>query len=236
MLDVGVRGSYGYVMPRTARASVGGICYHVINRGNAGAEVYRKGADYEAFVALVGQACEHLPMRVLGYCLMPNHFHVVLWPRKDGDLSRWMQWLLTSHVRRYHGHYGTSGHVWQGRFKAFPIQADAHLLTVLRYVERNPLRAGLVRRAQVWPWSSLWWWSRPAKRPPFLQLRPAPRPKDWLKLVNQPQTQAELDALRRSVNRGTPWGSEPWVTRVAKRLDLQSTLRPRGRPRKKPEK
>jgi len=82
-------------------------------------------------------------MRVLAYCLMPNHFHLALWPQADGDLSRWMQWVLTAHVRRYHRHYGSSGHVWQGRFKAFPIQADGHLLTVLRYIERNPVRAGL---------------------------------------------------------------------------------------------
>jgi putative transposase len=80
---------------------------------------------------------------------MPNHFHLVLWPRGDGDLSRWMQWLLTSHVRRYHRHYGGSGHVWQGRFKAFPVQKDRHLLIALRYVERNPVRAGLVERRRL---------------------------------------------------------------------------------------
>ncbi len=91
------------------------------------------------------QANERLPLRILGYVLLPNHFHLVLWPRRDGDLSRWMQWLLTSHVRRYHRHYHGSGHVWQGRFKAFPIEQDEHLLAVLRYVERNPLRANLVR-------------------------------------------------------------------------------------------
>ena len=112
-------------MPRTARASVGEICYHVINRGNARQQVFQK----QAFVELIGLACEHIAMRVLAYCVMPNHFHLGLWPYWDGDLGRWMQWLLTSHVRRYHRHYGSSGHVWQGRFKAFPIQQDEHLLT-----------------------------------------------------------------------------------------------------------
>ena len=111
---------------------MGGICYHTLNRGNARAEVFHKDNDYAAFVALMGQACDRLPMRVLAYCLMPNHFHLVLWPRHDGDLSHWMQWLLTSHVRRYHRHYHGSGHVWQGRFKAFPIQQDEHLLTFMR--------------------------------------------------------------------------------------------------------
>jgi len=111
-------------MPRTARASLGGWCYHVLNRGNARAEVFHKDADYAAFINLFEPACDRVPMRILGYCLMPNHFHLVLWPHKDGDLGRWMQWLMTSHVRRYHRHYGGSGHVWQGRFKAFPIQED----------------------------------------------------------------------------------------------------------------
>src|SRR5690606_10569756 len=107
-------------MLRTARASAANWVYHVINRGNGRAEVFHNDEDYAAFVRIMGDACERLPLRILGYCLMPNHFHLVLWPRHDGDLSRWMQWLLTCHVRRYHRHCGGSGHVWQGRFKAFP--------------------------------------------------------------------------------------------------------------------
>ncbi len=109
-------------MPRTARASVGDIAYHVINRGNAKMCVFHDDDDYDAFLDLIHRACQRLPLRVLAYCLMPNHFHLVLWPHNDRDLGRWMQWLLTSHVRRYHSRRGTSGHVWQGRFKAFPIQ------------------------------------------------------------------------------------------------------------------
>src|SRR6266511_1948634 len=142
-------------MPRTARASAGGYCYHILNRGNGRAAVFHKDEDYRAFVRLIAEAFRRRPMRVLAYCLMPNHFHLALWPFGDGDLSTWMQWLLTAHVRRYHRHYHSSGLVWQGRFKAFPIQEDAHLLSVLRYIERNPLRAGLVARAEDWGWSSL---------------------------------------------------------------------------------
>ena len=140
-------------MPRTARASVGNVVYHVINRGNAKNDVFHKRDDYAAFLKLINEASDRLPMRLIGYCLMTNHFHLVLWPHNDGDLSRWMQWLMTSHVRRYHRHYNSSGHVWQGRFKAFPIQQDEHLLTVLRYVERNPVRARMVRKAQRYSWS-----------------------------------------------------------------------------------
>jgi putative transposase len=207
------------------------MCYHVLNRGNGRAEVFHKEGDFASFLNLMVEANERLPLRILGYVLLPNHFHLVLWPRGDGDLSRWMQWLLTSHVRRYHRHYHGSGHVWQGRFKAFPIEQDQHLLSVLRYVERNPLRANLVRRAEAWPWSSLAW--RPTRRrPEMLADWPVPCPQNWLALVNGPQTEAELKAIRQSIHRGTPFGDERWTKRVAKRLGLESSLRPRGRPRK----
>jgi putative transposase len=193
--------------------------------------VFHKPADYEAFIGLFEQACERLPMRLSGYCLMPNHFHLVLWPRGDGDLSRWMQWLLTAHVRRYHRHYHGSGHVWQGRFKAFPIEQGEHLLTVLRYVERNPLRAGLVERAEEWQWSSLRLFT-PQPQAQWLHAGPVPRGRTWRAWVNQPQTELELARLRQSILRGAPFGSEAWSKRTATKLGLEASLRPRGRPRK----
>jgi putative transposase len=214
---------------------VGGMCYHVLNRGNARAEVFHQQEDYAAFVRLLPLAVERVPMRIVSFCLLPNHFHLVLWPREDGDLGRFMQWLLTSHVRRYHRHYRSSGHVWQGRFKAFPIQLDEHLLTVLRYVERNPLRANLVRRAEDWRWSSLR--ERLSGQPSEL-LHPGPvvLPRNWPALVNRPQSEAELAALRRSIARGTPFGSDHWMKLTATRLGLEFTLRPRGRPKKEQKK
>jgi putative transposase len=190
---------------------VGGLCYHALNRGNRREAVFHKPGDYDAFVSAIRDACARLPVDILGYCLMPNHFHLVLRPHADGDLGRWMQWLLTAHARRYHRHYGTSGHVWQGRFKAFPIQDDDHLSTVLRYVERNALRADLVARAEDWAWSSL---------------------PDWLARVNEPLSVGDLQRLRHAVARGRPFGDEAWTRATAERLGLGSCLRPRGRPRK----
>jgi putative transposase len=222
-------------MPRTARASVGGLCYHVINRGNARAPVFHDSSDYQAFVRLIGEACTRLPLDVLAACLMPNHIHLVLQPYGDGDLSRWMQWLLTAHVRRYHRRYGSSGHVWQGRFKAFPIQDDAHLLRVIRYVERNALRAKLVVRAEDWRWGSLAW-RYAGHAASFLALPPISLPNDWLVRVNAPESEVELAALRRSVNRGVPFGDAAWVEETATDLGLESSLRPLGRPRKSREK
>ena len=223
-------------MPRTARASIGGVCYHVMNRGNGREQVFHDDDDYAAFLNLLGRACRRRPMRVLAWCLMPNHFHLVLWPHGDGDLGRWMQWLLTSHVRRHHKRRGTGGHIWQGRFKAFPIQEDSHLLTVLRYVERNPVRAKLVRRAEAWPWSSAAArWVR-SGRPEFLTESPVPLPRPWSRWVNTALTEKELAAVRQSVVRGSPCGDADWATAAARRLDLEFTLRPRGRPRNEAEK
>lgn len=140
-----------------------------------------------------------------------------------------MQWLMTSHVRRYHRHYQGSGHVWQGRFKAFPVQSDEHYLTTLRYVERNPLRAGLVERSQDWEWSSL----KPTVRsgPEGLLCEgPVLKPAHWTRHVNAVETEAELKALQNSLARGTPFGDSHWQTKTAVILGLESSLRPRGRP------
>ena len=217
-------------MARPHRNTPGGYCYHVLSRGNARQQVFHKPGDFAAFVRLFDAAQEIVPMRVLAYCLMPNHFHLVLWPRGGGDLSRWMQWLLTTHVRRYHQHHATSGHVWQGRFKSFPIQEDWHLHTVMRYVERNPLRAGLVTDAISWPYSSLTVWNG-SERPPWYDAGPVRRGADWSRYVSQPQTDVELVALRRSVERGVPYGGPTWQRRTITELGLEGTLRPRGRPR-----
>jgi putative transposase len=217
-------------MPRNPRASQGGYCYHVLNRGNSRRTIFHKNGDYAAFVKLLRQAGERIPVRLLAYCLMPNHFHLALWPCGDGDLSVYMRWLLTAHVRRYHQHYHSSGHVYQGRFRSFPIQEDDHLLTVLRYIERNPVRAGLVERAQDWPWSS----AAPARGgEPSLDAGPVVRPTSWLEHVNAAQTEAEVEALRMCMRRRRPYGDSAWVERVAGLLGLGSSLRPRGRPRKR---
>lgn len=193
--------------------------------------MFHKDADFTAFVDLFDAAHRRCcPMRILAYCLMPNHFHLVLWPHADGDVSRWMQWIQTTHVRRYHEHHHASGHVWQGRFKAFPIQEDDHLLAVLRYVERNPFRAGLVSGVMDWPWSSLPLHTA-TLRPAWYDRGPVPRGRDWPAAVAKPQTDAELVALRRSVERGVPFGGARWQKTTVANLGLESTLRPRGRPR-----
>ena len=144
--------------------------------------------------------------------------------KTDTALSGCMHWLLTTHVRRYLRHYQHSGHVWQGRFKAFPIQDDNHLVTVLRYVERNPLRASLVDRAEAWPWSSL----GTATHGPKMDAGPIPHGSDWLEFVNTPMTDGEVEAIRLSIRRDRPFGDDSWTRTTAARLGLESSLRNPG--------
>jgi putative transposase len=148
-----------------------------------------------------------------------------------------MGWVGGTHTMRYHAHYHTSGmgHVYQQRYKSFPIQDDGHFFVVCRYVERNALRANLVKRAEQWQWSSLWrWMQKPEPEPKLLSLWPLPRLPKWVARVNEPLTANELKAVRLSANRGRPLGDEGWIESTARRLNLESTMRPRGRPRVRP--
>ncbi len=219
-------------MPRHLRCHTGGYAYHVLNRAVGRMTLFRKDGDYAAFEKILAEAKEWQPMRLLGYCLMPNHWHLVLWPRRDGDLSEFLRWLTVTHAQRRHAHYHTAGTgpLYQGRFKSFPIQEGDHLRAVLRYVERNVLRAGLVWRAEDWRWSSLWRRTN-GRGAGLLDDGPEPLPSGWLSYVNGAETEADLEALRRSAARGRPFGEEAWVGRTAEQLGLESSLRPRGRPR-----
>ena len=221
-------------MPRTGRAAPGGKVYHVFNRGNGRCRLFHKDADYEAFVRLLSEVREAVPVRLLAWCLMPNHWHLVLGPQEDGQLSRFMLRLSTGHVRRHFAHYHTTsgGHLYQGRFKSFPVQEDGHFLTVCRYVEANALRWPLVKKAGKWPWSSLWAYQHKTAEP-----RPEPwpvrRPAKWESVVQAAMPDDELERVRTSLRRGRPFGSEDWVLKTARELGLGLTLRDRGRSRKR---
>jgi len=185
--------------------------------------------DYMAFVKLLAGMKAGYEIGLLAYCLMPNHFHLVMQAGATGAVSEALQWIQTSYVSRFRVKYGSTGHILQGRFKSFPVQRDSHLLAVLRYVERNPVRANLVGKATDWPWSSARWRGRSNH---WLDESPVPLGDDWRGYVDAPQTSAEVAALRRSVSRGAPFGSPLWQHATAEVLGLESTLRPRGRPRK----
>jgi len=208
----------------------GGLCVHVVTRGNARATVFHSDDDYAIFMQLVSAAQGRVRLELLAWCLMPNHLHLVMRPLADGDLARFMHWLLTTHVQRHRVRHGTTGRVWQGRYKAFPIQADAHFLTVLRYVERNPVRAGLVDCALEWRWSSARERQAASGEHGLLAPSPVPLPSPWLDWVDKPLTGAELANVRTSIRRDRPLGDSAWTRELANRLNLLGTLKPRGRP------
>ena len=220
-------------MARRTRCSDAGYVYHLLNRAVRRATLFDKPADYAAFEKVLRQAWERLGMRLLAYALLPNHWHLVVWPHEDGSLSRYAQWLTVTHVRRWHAHHHTAGTgpVYQGRFKSFPVQEDAHFFTLCRYVERNPLRANLSGRAEQWRWSSLWQRCQNTGVP-WLSDWPLAVPEGWLAYVNGAESEKELVALRRSVARGAPFGDESWQQKTAAALGLESALRGPGRPKK----
>ncbi len=221
-------------MPRRARVTPGGLVYHVRNWSVAGLPLFRKDADYAAFERIMIEAYARHPTRLLGWCLMRNHWHFVVWPREDGEVTAFFRWLAHTHAMRWrvaHGAVGR-GHLYQGRFKSFPVQEDEHFYAVCRYVEHNALTAKVVQRAEDWRWGSLW-----ARRQGAGPLRallsawPLARPRAWLRQVNAVMTEKEVERIRTCIARNRPYGDEEWQSQQARQLGLLHTLRRAGRPR-----
>jgi putative transposase len=211
------------------------MMYHVLNRGNGRMRIFHKGGDYEAFERVLAEGLERYAVELLTYCLMPNHWHLVARPKTDGALGRWMGWVGVTHVRRYHEYYHSrgGGHLYQGRFKSFPVAEDDYFLTLCRYVEANAVRAALVERAEEWQWCGLW---RRAQRKVEVELPlaawPVVRPRNWLALVNRGLNAEQLETIRTCAQRGRPLGPDPWLRETAARLGLDFTLRGPGRPKR----
>jgi|SRR3989344_3815124 len=222
-------------MGRAIRTDRGNYCYHIINRANARLPIFFKEEDYLLFEKVLEEAEERCGMRILAYCLMPNHFHLVLYPKKDGDLGKFMQWLTLTHTQRWHQAKNTkgTGHLYQGRYKSFLIQDDNHLLSVIRYVERNALRAKIVKKAENWRFCSLWrkiFGNKDHNK--LLSDWPISIPKGYLSFVNTPQTKGEEEKIRMSIVKGKPYGSDVWSRAMIKKFGLETTVRDPWRPRK----
>ena len=217
-------------MPRIARGETAGGIYHIINRGNMRMQIFDDPEDYHYFQELLKTGLNKESVELHAYCLMPNHFHLLLVPKGEGSLSRLMQWIMTSHVRYYHNKNKTSGHIWQGRYKSFMVEQESYYLTLMRYIEANALRAGLVERAEAWEYCSLYDRSVGGKEiidEPLMILH-----DDWTEYVNEPIYNQELIKIRNSVNRQAPLGETQWQEEIANRYGLLSTLKNRGRPKK----
>jgi putative transposase len=182
--------------------------------------LFHNSKDFEAFEGVLEEAHQQLPIRILAYCIMSNHWHLVLWPEADGQVSKFLQWLTATHARRWQLHYAKvgSGYVYQDRFKSFPVEGDEeHFFTVCRYVERNPLTAGMVCRAEDWRWSSLWRRSQGGREAMGLLSHWPIKPtnlQEWLIQVNAPQNDKELARLQLCNERGIPYGSDTWRKKI----------------------
>ena len=218
-------------MPRNRRVSPDGIVQHIVNRGDHRETLFHKPEDFRAFLAVIAEAAVRIPMRILAYCIMRNHFHLLLWPEVGEALPEYMQWLMNTHIRRYLKHYPpvSPGHLYQGRYTNSLVENGKSFLAVARYVEANALTAGLVTHAQDYPWSSA---SPLADDPtrPILADWPVPRPKDWATFLNVRSPTSERKRIQASASRGAPFGSEEWVKKVVKAYGLEHTVRKPGRP------
>ena len=227
-------------MPRLPRPTVDGFVYHAINRGNNREVVFHDEEDHRAFLTSLARAKERYPFRLYGYCLMSDHFHLLLGPEPGQSISRILQSITVAHTARYHKQHGSSGHVWQGRFRSPVIQEDEHLLVVLRYIEANPIRAGLIARLADYPWSSYQAHGL-GQADPLLSAMPvyealgrtaAERRSRWRRKVSSKSSEAELQQIRQSLTTGKPLGTPEWIAAHAKELQVNLNPRPRGRPRK----
>jgi putative transposase len=172
-------------MGRPTRVLPDNVPQHIVNRGNRKTQIFRCDEDYIGFLGGMVEAGEHTVVRVIDFCLMPNHWHLVLWPYRGDEISTYMQILMNSHLRDLLPRHNLAGlgHVYQGRYRNFPIVNEQHFLNVCRYVASNALRANLCERAQDWPWSSLAC-AGPAPEINLLSAWPIPKPRDWLAQVN----------------------------------------------------
>jgi len=205
-----------------------GLVFHVLNRGAKRAVLFHEDDDYDSFVGLLRAAVSRFKVAVYAYCLMPNHWHVVIAPGSGHELSRFMHWLTVMHASHWHVKRDSVGQgaVYQGRFKAIPVGTDHHFLRLVRYVERNAMQAGIVNRAEDWRWSSL---SRRGIDACWLSDWPVPRPDDWIDEVNATPPPAELEAIRTAVAHSVPFGDPAWRLSVSTQLRGRKPRR-RGRP------
>src|SRR5262245_32531408 len=170
-------------------------------------------------------------MRILAYCIMRNHFHLLLWPYEGSDLPEFMQLLMNLHISRYRKHYppASPGHIYQGRYTNSIVEAGRPVLAVAKYVEANALNADIVKRAEHYRWSSASEHAFDEGRP-LLAEWPIEKPRDWRTLLNLRTPKQELQRIQRSASRGAPYGSPAWVDRVVKEYGLEHTIRRGGRP------
>ena len=204
-------------MARLARVVVPGLPHHVTQRGNRRQQTFFSDDDYQAYKDLVAEHCGEAGVAVWAYCLMPNHVHLILVPETGAGLAEGLGAAHRRYTRRVNFREGWRGYLWQGRFASFPLD-EAHLHAAGRYVELNPVRAGLVRRARDWPWSSA---RTHLKGRDDGRVSVAPmleRTPDWRAYLRAGLQESERNLLRQHERTGRPLGSEAFIARLERRL------------------
>ena len=227
------------MMGSIPRSDVAGNIFHAYNRANAGGQLFATQKDYLAFEAIIIEAQKRFKVKIYAYCIMPNHWHFVIEPTCDGGMAEFFHWVTTTHVKRWHRAHNTlgGGHIYQGSYKSNLCESDEHFLRLVRYVERNALRAMIVPVAEQWRWGSAW--SRLIGTPKgvagvCLSEWPIEMPLDYRQILNEPQSSSELEAIRHALKRGAPLGSQMWCDEMVREYGLEKAVRPRGRPKKDP--
>lgn len=221
-------------MARQPRIDLGGYVYHIINRASGRVPIFKTKKDFKLFEEVLEEATEKIGMRILAYCIMPNHFHIALYPEQDGDVQKFMGWLTKTHTQRWHVVHNTTGHghLYQGRYKSFIVNTDAYYLTLMKYIEQNPLRAKLVKRAEHWQWGSLFRRVNGKPQQPRL-LTPwvVNESKDYLRDINILLKKDNLEEVQMSVLKGNPLGGTEWRDALIEKMNLEYTTRGVGRPK-----
>jgi putative transposase len=218
-------------MPRQARIDIAGEVYHVINRANARSSIFKTDGDFKAVLEAIEEISVKIPLEIFSFCIMPNHWHFAVRPMQDGDMGKFFGKLTQTITQRWHAFHHTTGlgHLFQGRFKTFLVQTDPYFIQLMKYIEANPLRAGLVKRAEDWKWGSLYArQTNSALAAKILSAWPVDMPANYLDDVNLPLPKNSLEGIRDSIVRGRPLGTEDWLNRTIGKYGLEYTMRSRG--------
>jgi putative transposase len=208
---------YRWIMPRSARYTVTGLPHHVTHRGNRRQRTFFSNGDYRLYVRYLREACAATKTSVWAWCLMPNHVHLVLVPSTEGGLSAALHRSQGRYTRAINAREKWDGQLWQGRFASF-VMDERYLLACARYVERNPVRAGLVERAADWPWSSA---RTHLGGPPDPLTDPGPlleRWPDWQSVLEAGERWRVVEAIRERERSGRPLGSRAFISDLAKAI------------------
>ena len=221
-------------MPRSARLVIPGLPHHITQRGNNRANVFRSDADRCAYLEILKEYSQKYGLTILGYCLMPNHVHLIAVPSSDDSLAKGIGRTHLRYAQLYNWRNDQCGHFWQGRFFSCPMD-EAHYVAAMRYIERNPVRAGIVQLAWDYPWSSALAHLGGKNYLELLDLAAWEKnwsAKDWQEMLLQPDDEEQLTVFRQQTSAGRPLASDLFINSLESLLNRHLRRRSVGRPRK----